>query len=75
MRIDPDDTFWVVTDPTPESELVDILFECTLHRLELQFLGGLRTDRDHPTIFTDYNEARAEAALRLRQFALPTKKG
>jgi hypothetical protein len=37
MRYGPDDKFWGVVDPTPVSELGDVLFETTLHGLELQF--------------------------------------
>jgi hypothetical protein len=64
MRYGPDDKFWVVVDPTPVSELGDILFETTLHGLELQFKGGL-TMAQNPTIFTDHQEAKYEAFGRL----------
>ena len=39
MRYGPDDRFWVVTDPTPESELVDICFEASL-RVEQRARGA-----------------------------------
>jgi len=64
MRYGPDDKFWVVVDPTPVSELGDVLFETTLHGLELQFKGGL-TMAQNPTIFTDPQEAKYEAFGRL----------
>lgn len=64
MRIGPDDKFWVVTDPTKESELEDIVFQTTLRGLELQFKGGL-TIAANPTIFTEEDEARIEARQRL----------
>ena len=64
MRFGPDDKFWVVTDPTPESETVDILFQASLRDLELQFKGGL-TMAQHPTLFTDKAEAEFEASGRL----------
>ncbi len=64
MRYGPDDKFWVVTDPTPESEIADICFETTLRGLELQFKGGL-TVAQNPTMFTDREEAEHEADLRL----------
>jgi hypothetical protein len=64
MRYGPDDKFWVVVDPTPESEMGDILFETTLRGLELQFKGGL-TMAQNPTIFTDQQEAKYEAYGRL----------
>ncbi len=64
MRYGPEDKFWVVVDPTPVSELGDILFETTLRGLELQFKGGL-TMAQNPTIFTDQQEAKYEAYGRL----------
>ena len=64
MRYGPDDKFWVVVDPTPESEIADILFETALRGLELQFKGGL-TMAQNPTIFTDQQEAKYEAFGRL----------
>jgi hypothetical protein len=64
MRYGPDDKFWVVVNPTPVSELGDILFETTLHGLELQSEGGL-TMAQNPTIFTDHQEAKYEAFGRL----------
>jgi hypothetical protein len=33
--------FWVVTRPTPNSELGDIRFECTFETFALQVRGGL----------------------------------
>ena len=71
MRIGPNDTFWVVTDPTADSTLDDILFETTLAGLERQFKGGLTMDTN-PTIFTDRDEAKREGrgrmiALRISQ--------
>jgi len=64
MRYGPDDKFWVVVDPTPESEMGDLLFETTLRGLELQFKGGL-TMAQNPTIFTDHQEAKYEPYGRL----------
>ncbi len=66
MRFGPKDPFWVVTDPTPDSTLGDILFETTLAGLERQFKGGLTMD-ENPTIFTDREEAEQEARARLQQ--------
>jgi len=60
MRYGPDDKFWVVVDPTPESEMGDLLFETSLRGLDLQFKGGL-TMAQNPTIFTDQQEAKYEA--------------
>ncbi|MBI2931107.1 MAG: hypothetical protein HYY16_05610 [Planctomycetes bacterium] len=64
MRYGPDDKFWVVTDPTPESEAADILFQASLKDLELQFKGGLTMDQ-HPTLFTEKAEAEVEAYGRM----------
>ena len=33
---------WIVTHPTLESQLVDILFQASARDLELQFKGGLQ---------------------------------
>ncbi|MFQ5845799.1 MAG: hypothetical protein ACE5JG_12520, partial [Planctomycetota bacterium] len=51
-------------DPTPESEMGDILFEASLRGLELQFKGGL-TMAQNPTMFTEKAEAEIEAYGRL----------
>lgn len=64
MRFGPDDRFWLVVDPTPESEVGDCVFEASLRKLDLQFKGGLTMDRN-PTLFTDENEARIEAFGRM----------
>jgi hypothetical protein len=65
MKYGTDYRFWVVTDPTPHSELIDILFEASLRDLELQFKGGL-TACNHPTLFTEKGEAEQEARKRLK---------
>ncbi|MCK6481659.1 MAG: hypothetical protein L6R43_16405 [Planctomycetes bacterium] len=64
MRYGPKDPFWMVTNPTPNSELVDICFETSLENLALQVKGGLSMDAD-PTLFTDRAEAEVEARCRL----------
>jgi hypothetical protein len=64
MRYGPDDQFWVVTDPGPESTQGDILFRASLRELMRQFAGGLTMD-EHPTLFTDEHEAEIEAFGRL----------
>ena len=64
MKFGPDDKFWVCVDPTPVSEIGDILYQASLRELELQFKGGLTMDM-HPTIFTDADEAKAEAQRRM----------
>ena len=64
MRCGPDDTFWVVIDPTPRSEMADLLFQTSLRDLELQLRGGLSMDQN-PTLFSDEQEAKYEAYGRL----------
>ena len=41
MNITKDTKVWLVTKPTKESTLDDILSECDLSGLRFQFLGGL----------------------------------
>jgi hypothetical protein len=57
------ETFWVVTKPSPVSELADICFACTFERLLLQARGGLNED-DIIAVHADEGEAK-KAALRL----------
>ena len=55
--------FWVVTKPSPFSEMADVCFPCTFERLLLQGRGGLHED-EIVGIHADEGEAR-QAALRL----------
>ena len=64
MRFDADHKFHDVVNPTPDSELGDIVFEASLRDLELQFKGGLSIE-EHPTLFTDPREAEREAIARM----------
>jgi hypothetical protein len=64
MRFGPDDSFWVVVDPTSQSQEDDIVFRASLRQLELQFKGGLTMERN-VTLFTEKNEAEVEAFGRL----------
>ncbi len=64
MRFEATYTFWVVTDPGPDSDLADCCYKASLHDLYLQIKGGFAMD-GHPTLFTDETEARAEASRRL----------
>jgi hypothetical protein len=64
MRYGPDDKWWVVTDPKPDSTQADILFQASLRSLANQLAGGLTMD-EHPTLFTDEREAEIEAYGRL----------
>jgi hypothetical protein len=57
------ETFWVVTTPSPVSELADVCFPCTVERLLLQGRGGLHED-EIVGIYAEENEAK-KAAMRL----------
>ena len=57
------ETFWVVTTPSPVSELADVCFPCTFERLLLQGRGGLHED-EIVGIYAEENEAK-KAAMRL----------
>ena len=50
------ETFWVVTKPTKDSELVDILFESDIYGMHLQFAGGLKR-QDIVAIVNDKSKA------------------
>ena len=58
---------WIVRDATPNSELVDVVFEIDVHRLGNYVLGaGPGTwEREHHTVFTEKDEAVAEGIRRL----------
>ena len=64
MRLDIDDRFWIVVNPTPEGPENNIVLGTSLRHLKRQFEGTLPMDRN-PTLFTDENEARTEALGRL----------
>jgi len=64
MRYGPDDKFWVVIDPKPNSTFDDLVYEASLRDLEMQCRGGLQID-ENPTLFTDRQEARIEGYGRL----------
>jgi len=61
------ETFWVVTKPSPGSELVDVCFACTFERLLLQGRGGLH-ENEIVGIFADEDQARGEAMLLLGKY-------
>jgi len=56
--------FWVVTDPTPVSDIVEILFECDVPGCIRQIRGGL-SEENRPTLYADRSSAEAEALARL----------
>ena len=69
MKITVVDRFWVVTNPTQESEIADIMFLCDLEGLENQIIGaergGYRFSTLDPAIYSDYAEAHMDATARL----------
>lgn len=50
------ENIWVITKPTPNSEMVDICFETDMPGLWLQFAGGLRAD-EIIGLYTERQEA------------------
>lgn len=58
--IDDIGTFWVVTRPTGQSELIDILFKSSVKGMMIQAGGGLSTT-DTIAITPDYEKALAYA--------------
>lgn len=67
MRLDK---IWIVTNPTPKSEIADILFSATMAELELQFRGGLGA-KDIVAVFTDECSARALADCLMSEATRP----
>jgi len=64
-----DTLFWVVTDPTPESVIEDVLFKSNLAGLQLQILDGLRIiDRD-VTVYAYGSQAAATSDAERRLVA------
>ena len=59
---------WVVRDPSPVSELGDIMYEVTVARLPEYVIGtgAERWRAEHTTFYTDEAEARADAEARLK---------
>ncbi len=39
------ETFWVVTSPSPRSEMCDICFKCDFRKFALQVRGGLDVEK------------------------------
>jgi hypothetical protein len=69
MKITTADNFWIVLDPAPFSELVDICVQTTLRGLELimagyRITGGNMAERNL-TIYSDEGPARHDAKARL----------
>jgi len=62
---------WIVTDPTPESEMVDILFPATAIEFIRQVKGGL-TEAMNPAFYANEADAKRDASNRLTS-AIATK--
>jgi hypothetical protein len=59
---------WVVIDPTPVSEMVDVVWEVrNFANLENVLIGGARLQGRNPVLYTDGIAAHADAADRLRK--------
>jgi hypothetical protein len=56
-------TFWVVTKPTPTSELGDICFEANIIELACQFRGGLDETTIHGIYVSEVEAQRVAANL------------
>lgn len=70
MKITTDDKFWIVLDPAPFSELVDICYQTTLEGLMNIAHGYRLTDgksmaERNLTIYSDEGPARHDAEKRL----------
>jgi 2'-5' RNA ligase len=62
------DTVWVVTDPGPDSEIIDILFSTSNMRTLGNVIRGSRDwDRQHPAFHDDLQSAHKDAVGRLRR--------
>jgi len=71
LKVDEVGEFWVVTVPTPDSELLDILFKRTVADLALSYRGGL-SPSDLLGVFTDEGRAREFALKQLQNPPGPT---
>jgi hypothetical protein len=62
-------TVWIVRDPGPQSELVDVVFDMDARRLGdyVTGAGAGVWQREHHTLFTGKDEAVAEGIRRLVQ--------
>lgn len=63
--------FWVVTTPSPMSEMGDICFRCTFEQFALQVRGGLKED-DILGIYVDGDDAKEAAAKLLGGYTVRT---
>ena len=63
--------FWVVTKPSPVSELADVCFPCTFERLLLQGQGGL--DEDDIRAFRRRSRSAGGGAAALGEISRPSR--
>ena len=62
MRIEGiPERFWIVTNPTQDSELDDCCFDCSFKKFALQIRGGLEIE-EIVGIFADEEDAKATAS-------------
>ena len=71
LQTDEVGEFWVVTVPTPDSELLDILFKSTVADIALSYRGGLKAS-ELLGVFTDEGRAREFALKQLQSPTGPT---
>ncbi len=65
LHVDVTTELWVVTDPSPRSELGDICFRATIADLALQVRGGLDLAATHAVLYGLRADARSDADQRL----------
>ena len=71
MRLDMQSTFWLVTDPGPESTVTDILSRVSMTGFIGMVEGEQVSEKDNPALYDDGVEAERDAlarffAMRLR---------
>jgi len=59
---------WVVKDPTPDSEMIDIVFEMDMNKLGNYIAGGPHGAwaKENHTAYTEEGEAKKDAGLRMK---------
>lgn len=59
--------WWVVVDPTKESEIEDICFQARVGDLALMARGGMDIPENNCTLYTDEVDAKSDALSRLNR--------
>lgn len=64
---------WVVIDPSPVSEMLDVLFETTVAELPLYVIGtgAAQWRKENTTLYTEEAEARRDAEARMAKEKKP----